>query len=126
MIYSFNVFLRKLNFISSSSFEKEFEIRRSNLLNHKSRNFSEEKTEREREKILFVKEVEILKHLWEEEREERAGLARRRQREASPPSRDYKRVKWDPSPGFVVNQACKTLSEIFQFAGIWGGCESAG
>lgn len=37
-----------VNFTSSSSFEKEFEIRRSNLLNHKSRNFSEEKTERER------------------------------------------------------------------------------
>lgn len=48
MTYSFNVFLRKLNFTSSSSFEKEFEIQRSNLLNHKSRNFSEEKTERER------------------------------------------------------------------------------
>lgn len=56
MIYSFNVFLRKLNFTSSSSFEKEFEIRRSNLLNHKSRNFSEEKTERKRERENFIRQ----------------------------------------------------------------------
>ena len=50
---------------------------------------------------------------WREEGEERAGLARRSTREeASPSSRDYNGVKWDPSPGFVVNQARKTLGDI--------------